>query len=120
MHQISYLISRKEGVQNSLLVNFILIQSPKYCVGMRCTTVASSQEMTHLWDSSVIRRGDIDSYKFGHSWRNRSTPSGERSSKTRRQCKNPIRNGLIRRKVWIFIFVRFPFCGLGHKTEMRP
>ncbi|GBM16257.1 hypothetical protein AVEN_195370-1 [Araneus ventricosus] len=32
------------------------------------------------------------------------------------QCKNPIRNGVVRGKVWIFIIVRFPFGALGHKT----
>ncbi|GBM77620.1 hypothetical protein AVEN_34450-1 [Araneus ventricosus] len=63
----------------------------------------------------------------GHSQRDcptqfgahRSTQFGTYRSKTRRQSENPMRIWWCGRKVWTFVFLRYPFEALGLETEMR-
>ncbi|GBN66117.1 hypothetical protein AVEN_59013-1 [Araneus ventricosus] len=57
--------------------------------------------------------------KEGHSQSRNFTSFHAHHDKTLRQCKDPMRIGVDRGKVWKSNVVRFPFGVLGHKSEIR-
>ncbi|GBM45491.1 hypothetical protein AVEN_177657-1 [Araneus ventricosus] len=58
--------------------------------------------------------------EWEHSRSRRSIPFGAHHSKALRQCKNPMRIGVVQRKVWKSNIVRFPFGLLAVKVKYDP